>query len=54
MDCLNSDTVFYFDTEGKKPFNFKLFYQEIKSLGLKENEKIVIDKLKKEGIEVEV
>ena len=52
MDCLNADEVFYFDSEGKKPFNFKLFYQEIRTLGLKENEQIVLEKLKNEGIEV--
>jgi len=50
LDCLNSDKVFYFDNKGKKQFNFKLFYEEVKSLDLDEIIKIVKIKLNAEGI----
>lgn len=52
LDCLNSDTVFYFDKKGKKQFNFKLFYEEVKNLDLEEIVKIVKYKLNAEGINV--
>lgn len=50
LDCLNSDKVFFFDKKGKKQFNFKLFYEEVKSLDLEEIVKIVKTKLNAEGI----
>lgn len=52
LDCLNSEKVFYFDQTGQKQFNFKLFYQEIKTLGLNENEKLVLEKLRNEGVQI--
>lgn len=53
LDCLNSDAVFFFDQKGKKQFNFKLFYEEVKSLDTDEVAKIVQAKLAAEGINID-
>jgi serine/threonine-protein kinase ULK/ATG1 len=53
LDCLNSEKVFYFDEDGKKQFNFKLFYEEVKNLELEDIKKIVSNKLNLENIKIE-
>ena len=50
LDCLNSDKVFFFEKETNKQFNFKLFYEEVKSLQLQEVAEMVKGKLKNENI----
>lgn len=50
LDCLNSEKVFFFDKKSKRQFNFKLFYEEVKSLDGNEIRAIVKNKLKAEGI----
>lgn len=52
LDCLNSEEVFYFDRKSKRQFNFKLFYEEVKSLEIHEIRGIVKEKLKNEGINI--
>lgn len=48
-DSLNADKVFYFEKNSRQ-FNFKLFYEEIKNLGIDEIYELVKGKMKEENI----
>lgn len=50
LDCLNSDKIFYFQRNANEQFNFKLFYEEIKSMETSQIIDMVKDKLKREAI----
>ena len=50
LDSLNSEKVFFFEKETNRQFNFKLFYEEMKTLPLPEVVDVVRSKLKAEGI----
>lgn len=52
VDCLNAEKVFLFSKDVNKQFNFKLFYEEVKSLELGDLVELVRNKLKAETIAV--
>lgn len=49
IDCLNSDKVFSFQKNANEEFNFKLFYEEIKSMETSQIIEMVKGKLKLEA-----
>lgn len=50
LDCLNSDKIFYFQRNSNEQFNFKTFYEEIKSMETSQIMQMVKGKLSSEAI----
>ena len=50
LDCLNSEKIFYFQRNSNEQFNFKLFYEDIKSMKTSQVIEMVQKKLKQEAI----
>lgn len=53
LDCLNSERVFFFQKNSHEQFNFKLFYEDIKSMETSQIIGMVKEKLRSEAILVE-
>ena len=52
LDCLHSESVFFYDEKTNNHFNFKLFYQDIKNQRNSEVRNLVVQKLAQNGIDL--